>query len=225
MVFKDWDSVIDTVTGDVNRLSNVWRYSSIPVLCKENVAEHLGWVCLYSLLMHSKMRPMDNYLIGAIASHAITHDITESVSGDIVRTFKYSSIELKSAINKAESVIKQQLPIDIQKLMDSHESILHAFGLEHELLYVESIVKMADFLSLWTFMRREMLRGNQEIFPYVDKMVIDLRSMAAQIASNAILEIECRQSMANFYLSISKLANVIRSRADMSNYFVGRYEE
>ena len=43
--------------------------------------------------------------------------------------------------------------------------------------YVESVVKAADFLSLYQYMRREAARGNLEIIPFFVKMMGDLAEM------------------------------------------------
>lgn len=172
-----WSPVINAVTGDLNRLSSVWRYNSIPTSCYENDIEHLGWVCIYSLMIHKNLRPDDIYTVGAIATHAISHDITESVTGDIIRTFKYSSPKLKQAINEAEEALATQFPKPIRQILDLHEEQLKEAGLIHELQYVRTVVKMADFMSLWMFMGRELDRGNRQILPYHDLMIEDLKQM------------------------------------------------
>lgn len=172
-----WSPIFRAVTGDLKRLSDVWRYSSIPVISRENDIEHLGWVCMYSLLIHNELRPESHFLIGPIATHAISHDVIEAVTGDVVRTFKYSSDELRKAIKKAETGLFNSLPKPITCLIDSHKAQLKAMKKSQHLKYVEDVVKMADFLSLWMFMRREMLRNNQEVVPFARKMVTDLHLM------------------------------------------------
>lgn len=179
-VSETWQSFLDDITGDINRLSDVWRYSSIPVVSKENDVEHLGWVCIYSLIIHSILRPNDTHIVGSIATHAISHDITESITGDIVRTFKYSDPQLCKAIKKGEEKAVSEFPQTVQWLLNVHKTLIQAQGsiqYEEELHYVETVVKMGDFLSLWRFMRREILRNNKEITPFVNKMIIDLNKM------------------------------------------------
>jgi 5'-deoxynucleotidase YfbR-like HD superfamily hydrolase len=154
-------------------------------------------------------------LIGPISTHAITHDSSESISGDVVRPFKYSSKELKLAIDNAESIIKARLPSNIQKLMDCHEIILKTLGRPEEAKYVEDVVKAGDFLSLWMFMRREMMRGNREIFPFVDAMVVDLRSMADKFHEST----PSNDYFSSLYLALAQHTIYIRGKVDV-NYFV-----
>ena len=166
--------MLEAASGDVRRLSHVVRYSSIPISVPENVAEHSYWVCLYSALIHQVLRPADHELIGALLLKATIHDLAECVTGDVVRTFKYSSTTLREEINKAEDNIIRNLPGPIQVLMNGvAPKLAHGEG-----PYVEAVVKAADFMSLHQYMMREVRRGNREIIrPYYLRMEDDLRAM------------------------------------------------
>jgi len=167
----NWQEVVEIASGDVRRLSAVVRYSSIPVVAFENVAEHSYWVALYALMIHREMRPDDMKTIGAVVTKALIHDMAECTTGDVVRTFKYSSDELKQAINNAEDKIIENFPERIRDLYQT--SHLLSGGNEG---YVEHIVKAADFLSLHQYMRREVRRGNQEIGKFYSRMITDLEN-------------------------------------------------
>jgi 5'-deoxynucleotidase YfbR-like HD superfamily hydrolase len=171
---QNWKEVVETASGDVRRLSHVVRFSSIPVSVPENVAEHSFYVALYAIIIHKTLRPNDVDIVGAIILGAILHDLAEAKTGDVVRTFKYSSDALKKEIDKAEHVIISQFPaliLDIYNLHKHIESDDHA--------YVSSVIKAADFMSLHQYMVREIRRGNQEIYPFFLRMEADLESMAA----------------------------------------------
>lgn len=215
---SSWGPVLDVVTGDLYRLSSVWRYNSIPVCNEENDMEHLGWVCIYSLIIHTHLRPEADLFVGAIATHAISHDITESVSGDIVRTFKYSSKALKKAINDAEEQIVSNFPDVIRKVLKLHHVQLRAIGAEKEIPYVETVVKMADFLSLWMFFRREIRRGNREIFPYYDIMIKDLQEMRQKFETETLPTYPSRPII-EYYRTLANQAMITRQECD-SSYLV-----
>jgi 5'-deoxynucleotidase YfbR-like HD superfamily hydrolase len=201
-----WEPLITTVTGDLNRLNSIWRYSSIPVCHDENDIEHLGWVCIYSLIIHDTLRPSDLHLIGPIATHAISHDVTESITGDIVRTFKYSSQKLRDAITEAEMGIISNFPESVRNLLGLHVRLLTSKGHEDEIDYVINVVKMADFLSLWMFMRRELMRSNREIVPFYMRMIDDLEQMYRKFLQPkdfmSLVEEKYNPTIAEFYQTL-----------------------
>lgn len=165
----NWQKVLDAASCDVRRLDYVDRFSSIPVLVKENVSSHSYWVSLYSILIHENLSG-DRRLLGPISVHAITHDIVESLTGDLVRTFKYSSDVFKSAVNSAEHNMYSHLPDAIQILNHIWE-----YEAGQDAKYVKAVVKAADFMSLHQYMIREVARGNEEIRPFFQRMITDLR--------------------------------------------------
>ncbi len=174
-----WSNVLEAASGDVRRLSSVIRYSSIPVNVPENVAEHSYWVCLYSVLIHQAVRPSDTGLIGPVLLKATVHDLAECMTGDIVRTFKYSSKSLREEINRAEEGIIRSLPGPVQVLMNDLTSNIAGDDSE----YIESVVKAADFLSLHQYMVREVRRGNREITRFYTRMEEELSTMAKKSPS------------------------------------------
>lgn len=165
-------------TGDVRRLDDVTRFSSVPVVVHELVSTHQYWVSLYAALIHSTIRPDDKHLMGRIMVKAATHDLIEGWTGDFVRTFKYSSRKLRSAISEAEANLLTSLPLELQRLCDDEKDE------EHE--YIEAVVKVADFMSLHQYMVREVMRGNKSIRPFYDRMLIDLRSEQHEMAKNSV---------------------------------------
>lgn len=139
---------------------------------RENVAEHSYWVSLYAVMIH-RFLSGDEDLIGAITVHALTHDLAECITGDVVRTFKYSTPQLKNAIDEAEEKMLVSLPEDVQELYPLWERMAG-----DRVPYVKAVIKAADFVSLFQYMNREVLRGNREIDQFVVRMKNDLRMMA-----------------------------------------------
>jgi 5'-deoxynucleotidase YfbR-like HD superfamily hydrolase len=162
-----WASLIQTTTDDVKRLTAVVRYSSIPVAVYENVAEHSFWVSLYSVMI-AKTLGADRDVQGQVALFGTLHDLAECVTGDVVRPFKYSSQEFKEAVDRAEASMIGELPPEVSSLMSDMDEIRSE--------YIRAIVKAADWLSVYQYMRREASRGNLEIIPFFMRMVKDLES-------------------------------------------------
>jgi len=194
--------MLSAACGDVRRLSAVVRYSSIPISVPENVAEHSYWVSFYAMLIHSVMRPDDHKIIGALALRALIHDLAECVTGDVVRTFKYSSVELKKAIDEAEEKIIRDFPPPIQWAYKTLPSL--EVG---NTRYVSSVVKAADFMSLHQYMMREWLRGNLQIRKYYLRMEDDLKMMETKLAEDEDEEVK---QLAGLYHGMFVTANFQR---------------
>ena len=200
---QDWKPLLEAASSDIRRLDYVVRYSSIPVTVPENDSTHMYWVSVYSMMVHRRLRgPRECDAL--IMQHALTHDALECLSGDIVRTFKYSSEEFRSAVNKAEKGLADTLPTEVRSLLDE---VQNGFSLNETMAhYVQDVVKAADFMSLYQYMWREKKRGNSEIDPFFGRMIADLKSAAVghRSASGLLEDTEYRSSLAALYESMAE---------------------
>ena len=174
---ENWKKFLFNDRADVKRLDYVIRYSSIPSVYQESVSQHSYWVVLNSILIHKEIcaNSVNSPSIElSILKKALIHDIGECVSGDLVRTFKYSNSDFKEAVDRAEQdMIDKYLPSSIKSLIQ--ESMV---GTTEDQKYVNSIVKAGDFISLFHYMNREHNRGNREIYPFVNRMKQDMKLMS-----------------------------------------------
>lgn len=186
---NNWKRFINVIQGDIRRLDQVVRFNSIPTLHHETVATHSFWVVTYALLIHRSLRkdPSDDKLERDILLAALTHDFAECITGDVVRTFKYSDVDLKKAIDKAEDqMVSQYFPEELKSIMhESSDAFRSSSG-----KYIKSVIKAADFASLFMFMNREWIRGNREIRPFLERMKDDLRRIAATSALGDWYDVE-----------------------------------
>lgn len=162
----DWASLLSDSTHDVRRLSNVIRFSSIPVTYSESTAEHSFWVALYALMIYRELPSSGtSHEEASVLRHALTHDLSECVGGDVVRTLKYATKRMKRAVDHAEGIlVRKLLPDRVASLAIEPSPV------------VQAVVKAADFMSLFHFMRREAARHNYEIIPFYWRMVRDIES-------------------------------------------------
>ncbi len=195
--------MLEAASGDARRLSYVIRYSSIPIAVPENVAEHSFWVTFYSLLVHRVLRPGDQKTIGAITTKAVMHDMAECVTGDIVRTFKYSSESLHDEIEKAEEKIIKDFPPPMEWVYNSIDIMS-----EGEEKYVKAVVKAADFMSLHQYMMREVRRGNREIMRFYMRMEKDLAKMAGDLKESSFAEVA---KLSGLYQEMVNMARTVRA--------------
>lgn len=176
---QNWKPLLEAASSDVRRLDYVIRYSSIPVSVPEAVSTHMFWVALYAMMVHRELEG-PHELDATIMLHGLTHDALESLSGDIVRTFKYSSEEFRQAVDKAEEGLASMLPREVRSLIDEVRQDLSSYGPSNDwkAQYVEDVVKVADFMSLYQYMWREKNRGNVEVEQFHGRMVDDLYAAA-----------------------------------------------
>lgn len=96
----------DMLTGDVNRLRYITRYSTSLVLHRENVAEHSYYVTLYAMFLcrwvkvnlKGGMLPDEEL---AVLRRCLLHDLDEARTGDFQRPFKYRRPKLKKLMEDA----------------------------------------------------------------------------------------------------------------------------
>lgn len=145
------------------------RFSSVPVVFHESVSQHSFWVAAYAVMIGRALGE-PGPVVGALAAEAIVHDMAECVTGDVVRTFKYSTPELKAAVDGAEDRLVGGLPDEVRDLFAAARELVPDGSSER----VREIVKAADWLSLFQYMRREAARSNWDIIPYYRRMQDDL---------------------------------------------------
>ncbi len=191
----NWKSLIDAMSGDIRRLDYVDRFSTIPVTLRESVSCHSYWVAIYSVMIHEALSG-DPTLLGPIAVAALIHDSIESQTGDYVRTHKYSSEKLKNAIDESEQKVLNEMPASIASLF----SILAPM---EQRSYVKACIKLADFISLFEYLNREVNRGNNEITSFVLRMKMDMKMMAEKAGTSDDLRI---RSMGEMYQLMSDLS-------------------
>lgn len=202
---QKWRGLISDSSGNIRRLANVWRYSSIPISVPENVADHSYYVAVYAMMIHQELanqlaKPalMKPEIVAAILLKAVVHDVREAVTGDLVRPFKYSTPEFKEAVDAAEhNMAKKLLPAQVLNMENLAERMAGK-----QAAYVGAVVKAADFMSLYQFMRREVLRGNCEIRDFVGRLVKDLTSM---------VDIQPIRGLAAYYLELSMAAQSLHT--------------
>lgn len=168
----NWENIIEE-TRDCQRLDYVTRYTSIPAITRESVSTHSYWVTFYATMIHNEVAGSEVGTLAAITVNALIHDLVEMRSGDFVRTFKYKTKELKNAVDEAEELVKQEFDPKVRGLYETARILLTEGNKD----YVKSVIKAADFLSLYHYMAREIYRSNYEIAPFFQRMIDDLREM------------------------------------------------
>lgn len=85
------------------KYANTMRYSNTFSLMKESIADHSAQVALL-ILMHFSEYPIlfGNMGLGRLLTHAICHDLSEIISGDVVSPIKNLTPEIKKSFDQIE---------------------------------------------------------------------------------------------------------------------------
>src|SRR5260221_464375 len=150
----------DLLLGAIMRAAHIHRYSAIPVNHTESVAEHSFFVAAYADRISIDLNcSMETNRLAVRA--ALWHDIEETLTGDFIRSFKYSDSKMKAMMDDAahecafkvfEEIINDEIKSG-QALMIWHEAKRDSL--------VGKIVKFSDFLSVVAYVSKECAMGNR----------------------------------------------------------------
>jgi 5'-deoxynucleotidase YfbR-like HD superfamily hydrolase len=167
------------LTGDVNRIRYVTRYSTSLVIHRENVAEHSYYVAQYAMFICRWVRMndpntfvMDDRVELQVLRRCIIHDLDESRTGDFQRPFKYSRPDMKALMDEAAreeftSAIAQIFPEDgayVLSLTDEWENAKDGTT-------AGAIVAFADYLSVISHLYAEVSCANLSVMQHYESLM------------------------------------------------------
>jgi len=149
------------LTGPVSRMAHVTRYSSFAVLRQETVAEHSWWVSFITLLLAEDLETRGFSVDREILlRRAIVHDLSECISGDIIRSYKYSSPEMLEATKAADT---ENMLAVVGKMGRAGQNIYLAWANAKSSDLEGDIIRFADMAAVVFYTREEYLLGNRPI--------------------------------------------------------------
>lgn len=156
----------EALNGPLRRMHYVQRYSSIPAVNPENVAEHSWQIAMLCLLIgHDVRERMQkegvDLDIGSLLAQAICHDVSEAMSGDIIRSFKHSSQDLIAAIERADRRNMETLCASLGGGWASNNLYQRWYRAKDYTTLEGKIVALADMLCVVSYCVNERLLGNR----------------------------------------------------------------
>ena len=156
--------MLQFMLGSHKHLSHVIRYSTVPKISKESVAEHSFFVAFYVDLLCDYAEANGVKVDRAKAvSRALMHDAEESISSDLPYNVKHGSkglLEQIQIINKA--CMKEMLSCLPKEIAERRYEIwVSAKSKDIE----GQLVEAADSLSLMVYCIQEKIMGNNAIIP------------------------------------------------------------
>ncbi len=144
--------------GGIHRMSHVYRYSSVPVIHRENVAEHSWYVAFYAYLIGQDLAQQGYEIdFGEMLSRALVHDLDESMTGDFLRYVKYGHPDLKKALDEVSIRMLRKMGDDIGVNFEPHWAKAKADDIEGQ------IIQVVDLARVISYVYGEMMTGNGHV--------------------------------------------------------------
>lgn len=160
------------LTGPVNGLSYIKRFSIHPVTEKESVAEHSYYVGLYSLMIAMDLIqsgfPVD---LGQLFIKTTTHDLDEAMTGDVIRSFKYSTPTLHGEMVKATETVVQGMFNDLNVSAGGAKSLYKHWIDSKDDTIEGKIVSVSDLLSVLSYSMRQIDLGNTRFYNVLEEAI------------------------------------------------------
>jgi 5'-deoxynucleotidase YfbR-like HD superfamily hydrolase len=152
------------MAGSINRMSHVYRYSSVPVIRKENVAEHSWYVAFYSFFLAQALNK-EGYKIdyGKLLSRALVHDLDESMTGDFLRHIKYGHSDLKRVLDEVSVTMIHKIQEDLGTEFEDIWASAKANDIEGD------IVSVVDLARVLSYVYEEVKLGNRHVAYILDE--------------------------------------------------------
>jgi 5'-deoxynucleotidase YfbR-like HD superfamily hydrolase len=217
----------ELLMGESRRLSHVKRYSSIPVNRGETVAEHSFYVTYYSLLVAGDLLATLNCLNSVkestlthgyglsldwqkLLGSAMLHDISECMTGDIVRQVKHDNEGLHQDFLKLERKVVHFIENKVEVKFFDLWRVAKDDSLEGR------IVAIGDALSVVSYAIEEYLTGNAYLLRVLEEVrrdhIVNLRhSIGSLKLPDRFPELETKSVLLN---ALDDLDNLIGEYLD-----------
>ena len=151
-------AIREVLYGEFRRVSHVYRYSALPVLNRENVAEHSWWTAMIAVTIAVEIDRLD--LTGEVCLRGMVHDIEEIGTGDLVREAKYFDQEMRDNFRRVEEAIARGL---FSKLGNTGEFLRSGWRDAKGDDLPGQIVSLADLFCVIAYVRWERSMGNTKL--------------------------------------------------------------
>lgn len=137
----------------LRRLSEIWRWAVVPVLRRQNVAEHSFHVtCIARLVADDHAILRAGNFRRELLEYCLDHDEDESISGDSPSNYK-RWLKKKNTVGGLKPTLSPDpVGIAILDLLDIETSAA-----------VKHVAKIADIIEALTYISEEEAMGNQRL--------------------------------------------------------------
>jgi 5'-deoxynucleotidase YfbR-like HD superfamily hydrolase len=170
------DTIFERLFSDptFDRLNNLHRWNGIRRLKEESVAHHSYIVTLFArILAETTLVSNDDRLM--VTTRAIFHDWDEIFSGDITHDVKYNDYNGKEIRDAVDAFVRNSMKAKFSEDNGSFsEMLIMGYSVGKLPKYVDSLVKVSDWLSMAFYLKMEVTLGNRSLdrlFRYCDEHI------------------------------------------------------
>lgn len=154
-------NISELLSGSIHRMSHVYRYSSVPVIRRENVAEHSWYVAFYAFLIGQDLVQHGHVVdFGKMLSRALVHDLDESSTGDFLRHIKYGHPDLKRALDEVSISMIGRIE---SKLRSNGREIMVNWQSAKDDDLEGHVIQVVDLARVITYVWEEIKLGNTHV--------------------------------------------------------------
>jgi len=159
---------------DYDQLNNLVRWNGLNRNNNESVAHHSFIVTWFSRIIVEELLPVGNDSFKLmVTTYACFHDFDEMFSGDITHDVKYNSYNgeaMKKLINEfCDFKTKEKFTGNTASSLMLRTYLLGEIDPE-----AKNIVKLADWLSMAFYVKKEINLGNKDLFEQYDYCALQI---------------------------------------------------
>ena len=187
----------EMILGQICKMRYVYRFQGCRVYDRESIAEHTGYVMIYSDFIArycESTREVVDYR--KLMHRSAVHDMEEVVTGDFPRPYKYGNDKLRAALEEAAP----------RAFLDVVHRVFHG-STEHRFVATlledwkdakddsleGCIIRVADYLSALSFIVQEVQAGNNSMRTHnwtLRKGIELLREKVPPVLQPVVMQVE-----------------------------------
>jgi 5'-deoxynucleotidase YfbR-like HD superfamily hydrolase len=144
----------------LSQMALVYRYSSFPIHHRESVAEHTFFVQFLSWILAQHIVETDNSVkinFRTLLEKGLFHDLDESITGDVIRSFKHSNELLHKTMLAVSTAVVQ---MNYGDMPGGGSYIRREWQSSKDNTLEGCLIDFADVWSVWLYQYRETLMGS-----------------------------------------------------------------
>ena len=156
-------NLAQALNGTLGRMDHITRFSSIPVIHPESVASHSWQAAMIGLLVSYDLNSEQPHTVdaGEVVKRCIVHDISECVSGDIIRSYKHSNPAVEKACEEADYQNTYEFSREFGKVVGDHIFVKWIHAKDDSL--EGDVVRLADMMCAIIYCVAEWHLGNRRL--------------------------------------------------------------
>lgn len=159
--------------ADFDELNNMIRWNGANRIKDETVAHHSFLVALYTRIICEEMNLTESLKLQA-TTYAIFHDFDEMFTGDINHNVKYNDLNGKEIREGIKDFIQSRTELKFQEENATNQLFKKSMGESDE--FVKSLVKIADWLSMCFYLKKEISLGNKSMYNKLDYCILGTKN-------------------------------------------------